>query len=107
MALKPFNHSQTAGMPLIKGQRKLFIVGFSVSAWSILATSKLLLERSDFLYEYILTYRFSQDQLEMYFAKNRSCFGWKNDPTALQFKHALRALLIKNKKESPSTANCF
>ena len=97
----------TAGMPLIKGQRKLFIVGFSVSALSILAISKLLLERSDLPYEYILTYRFSQDQLEMYFAKIRSRFGWNNNPTALQFKYALRALFQKNKIESPSTANCI
>ena len=41
----------TAGMPLMKGQRKLFIVGFSVSALSILAISKLLLEKSDLPYE--------------------------------------------------------
>ena len=41
----------------------------------------------------------------MYFAKIRSRFGWNNNPTALPFKYALRALFLKNKIESPSTAN--
>ena len=43
----------------------------------------------------------------MYFAKIRSRFGWNNNPTALQFKYAIRQLLLKNKVESPSTANCI
>ena len=43
----------------------------------------------------------------MYFAKIRSRFGWNNNPTALPFKYALRALFLKNKIESPSTANCI
>ena len=97
----------TAGMPLIKGQRKFFIVGCLVSALSILTISRLLLERSDLPYECILTYRFSQDQLEMNFAQIRSHFDWNNNPTALQFKHALRALFLKSKIESPPTANCI
>ena len=42
----------------------------------------------------------------MYFSKIRSRFGWNNNPTVLQFKYALRQLLLKNKIESPSTANC-
>ena len=42
----------------------------------------------------------------MFFSKIRSRFGWNNNPTVLQFKYALRQLLMKNKIESPSTANC-
>ena len=73
---------------------------------SILKISKNLLNRPDQPYEYVLTYRFSQDQLEMFFAKIRSRFGWNNNPTVLQLKYAIRQLLLKNKIESPSTANC-
>ena len=58
-------------------------------------------------FKYILTYRFSQDQLEMYFAKIHSRFGWNNNPTALQLKYAIGQLLLKNKIESPSNANCI
>jgi len=68
--------------------------------------SKALLERRETPFEYILTYRFSQDQIEMFFSKIRSRFGWNNNPTVLQFKYALRQLLLKNKFDSPSTANC-
>ena len=94
------------GLPLISGPRKMFVIGFYISALSILNISKNLLQRSETPFEYVLTYRFSQDQLEMYFAKVRSRFGWNNNPTALQFKYAIRQLLLKNKIESPSTANC-
>ena len=91
---------------LIQGPRKTFLVGFCVSAHSILAISKNLLEREESPFEYILTYRFLQDAIEMFFSKIRSRFGWNNNPTALQFKYALRSLLLKSKTESPSTANC-
>ena len=43
----------------------------------------------------------------MFFSKVRSRFGWNNNPTALQFKYALKSLLLKNKIESPCTANCL
>jgi len=68
--------------------------------------SKALLERRETPFEYILTYCFSQDQIEMYFSKIRSRFGWNNNPTVLQFKYALRQVLLRNKIVSPSTANC-
>ena len=43
----------------------------------------------------------------MFFSKVQSRFGWNNNPTALLFKYALRSLLLKNKIESPCTANCL
>ena len=96
----------TSGLPLIQGPRKTFIIGFSISALSIIAISKNLLQGTESPFEYVLTYRFSQDTLEMYFSKIRGRFGWNNNPTALQFKYALRSLLLKNKIEAPTTANC-
>ena len=70
----------TAGTPIIKGPRKTFVLGFTISALSM-SISKALLERTETLFEYILTYHFSQDQIEMYFSKIRSCYGWNNNPT--------------------------
>jgi hypothetical protein len=81
---------------LVDGRRKTFILGFAVSANSILAMAKKLLSREHNKFEYVLTYRFSQDQVEMYFSKIRSRLGWNNNLNALQFKWALRALLQKN-----------
>ena len=85
-----------AGQLLIHGRRKCFIVGLAVSAVSILKISRKLLERPDSPLEYILINCFSQDKQEMFFSKIRSCFGWNNNPTVLEFKYALRSLLLKN-----------
>ena len=93
------------GIKLVKGPRKTFIVGFALSSNSILSLAKCLLQREYNTFEYLLTYRFSQDQLEMFFCKIRSRLGWNNNPNALQFKWALRALLQKNEVTSSKTAN--
>ena len=96
----------TAGIPLIKGPRQRCVIGFSMSALSIIAISKSLLHRESSPFDYIQTYRFSQDTLEMFFSKIRGRFGWNNNPTALHFKYAMRSLLLKNKGEAPNTAYC-
>ena len=91
---------------LVDGPRKTFILGFAVSANSILAIAKKLLSREHNNFKYVLTYHFSQDQIEMFFSKIRARFGWNNNPNALQFKWALRALLQKNQISASEKANC-
>ena len=94
------------GIKLVNGPRKTFIVGFAFSSKSILAIARNLLTRNYNQFKYVLTYRFSQDQLEMFFSKIRSRFGWNNNPIAFQFKWALRALLLKNQVSPSTNANC-
>jgi hypothetical protein len=94
------------GVKLIDGLRKAFILGFALSSKSILALAKHLLTRNYNQFEYVLTYRLSQDQLQMFFSTIRSRLGWNNNPNALQFKWALRALLQKNQVAASPTANC-
>jgi hypothetical protein len=94
------------GVKLIDGPRKTFILGFAVSSKSIMALAKELLTRTHNKFDYVLTYRFSQDQLEMFFSKIRSRLGWNTNPNALQFKWALRALLQKNQVMAAETGNC-
>ena len=96
-----------ASIPIIKGPRKKFVLRFTISALSIIEISKALLERRETPCEHIFTYRFSQDQIEMYFSKIRSRFGWNNSLTVLQFKYALGQLLLKNRIDSASSANCL
>ena len=96
-----------SGVPLAKGPRKIFVIGFCISALSILKISKNHLNRSVLPFEYVITYTFSQDHIELYVSKLRDRFGWNNNPTALQLKYGIRALLLKNKVPSPSTANCL
>ena len=94
------------GVRVVNCPRKTFIQGFAISADSVLAISKELLQRANLSYNYVLTYRFLQDPLEMFFSKIRSWLGWNNNPNALQFKYALRSLLLRNSIECPTTANC-
>ena len=89
-----------------QGRRKTFIVCSLTSAKSILAISRSLLSRGSNSFSYVMSYRFSQDALEMFFSKTRGRLGWNNNPNALQFKHAIRALLLRNNVEAPNTANC-
>ena len=95
-------------MKIICGPRKTYVQGFGISAKSILAISQELILRDSNPYSYILTYKLSQDTLEMFFSKVRGRLSWNNNPNALQIKYALRALLLKNKVaiECPATANC-
>ena len=60
---------------LLRGRRRAFIVGFITSAKSVLAISKDLLYRENNPFQYVLTYKFSQDPLDMFFSKIKGRFG--------------------------------
>ena len=57
-------------------------------------------------YKYVMTYKFSQDHLELLFNKIHGYCSWNNNPDVLQFKYALRRLLIRNSIQSSKTGNC-
>ena len=54
---------------------------------------------------YLLTYKLSQDHLELFFSAVRSRGGHNNNPTALQFKTAYKRLLMRHHIQS--TGNCM
>jgi len=58
-------------------------------------------------YKYMLTYKFSQDHLEMFFSKIRQRFGNNNNPNALELRTALKQILLKNSISSSNAANCI
>ena len=106
--IKTFKFLKDAnGLPLISGPWQIFVIGFYISALSILSISKNLLQWSEIQFKYGLTDHISQNQLEMHCAKVRTCFGWNSSSTALQFKYAIRQLLLKNKTESPLLLTAF
>ena len=92
------------GNVMYKGRRKTFIVGFLTTVKSFIAISHKLLSREDNRFEYVLTYRFSQDALEMFFCKIRGQYGWNNNPNVLEIQYALRAILLKKQHRSPSNS---
>lgn len=56
---------------------------------------------------YIPTYKFSQDHLEMLFSVIRSHGGCNNNPTANQFKTALKKIISHAELSIPTTGNCI
>lgn len=89
---------------LCAGRRKAFIVGFVAAVKSIfqIANNILLVP----CFKYLMTYRFSQDHLELFFAQVRRRYSWNNNPNVLQFKAAMKSLLVKNSISASVKANC-
>ena len=55
--------------------------------------SKPLQESCNF---FILTYKFSQDLLELFFCALHACGGFNNNPTAQQFRAAYKKLFLRS-----------
>ena len=82
------------------------IWGFVFSIESNVSIVKDLLTHTFCPYQYVLTYKFSQDHIELLFNKLRQRCGWNNNPNVLQFKYALRQIIIRNSIEPSQTGNC-
>jgi hypothetical protein len=92
---------------LCRGSRKRAVVGFVVSIKSILEVSKKLLTRVENPFSYVLTYRFSQDLLELLFNKLRGKCGRNNNPSAIEFINMMKNVWHENLLKSTSTGNCI
>lgn len=91
------------GQHLWKSKRKTFIIGFATAVKSTLAIAKDLLMNHNF--KFILTYKFSQDAIELFFGFMRGKFGHNNNPNCLEFKNALKSILLHNSIKM-SSGNC-
>lgn len=56
---------------------------------------------------YLLTYKLSQDYLEIFFSSIRDCGGFNNNSNALQLKSAYKRLLIHNEFREFKNGNCL
>jgi len=65
---------------------------FILDIESITSLADELLEERQF--KYFLTYRTSQDHIELLFGKIRQRGGWNNNPTTIQFCSALKTILM-------------
>ena len=93
------------GQKLVLGRRKTAWMGFIITIDSVLEISHKLLVSADTPFRYVCTYKLSQDHLEMLFSRVRRRGGWNNNPNCLQFKWALRAILLKNRIMPSKNAN--
>ncbi|KAL4090577.1 hypothetical protein QTP88_025382 [Uroleucon formosanum] len=91
------------GEYLWKSKRKTFIIGLATALKSTLAIAKDLLANHSF--KFILTYKFSQDAIEIFFGFMRGKFWHNNNPNCLEFKNALKSILLHNSIKM-SFGNC-
>jgi len=66
--------------------------------------TKLFTENLNF--KYILTYYFSQDHIELLFGRIRQRYGANNNPNVIQFKTAIKQILLKNAITCSTNNNC-
>lgn len=88
------NNSFLNGIPLLKSKRKTGFLGFLICVNSLKNYYYEYIENTSPLLKYIISYKFSQDHLEMFFSIIRSKGGFNNNPTARQFEATYRKLLI-------------
>ena len=81
------------GKKVSSGKRKIGVIGFVLNIDSLLGLAKQLLLGHTPVQKYLLTYKLSQDHLELFFSAVRQRGGWNNNPSAMHFASAYRALL--------------
>ena len=94
----------TLGKPMYTSRRKTGFIGFLVEIDSIQSIFSDLVEKEAPM-NYILTYKFSQDHLELFFGAIRSSGGFNNNPTVQQFTAAYKRLLLRSSVEG-CNGNC-
>ena len=95
------------GVPLLKTRRKTFVQGFIIAATSVKRMALYLLTFGEDPFIYVLTYKLSQDHLELLFSCCRSSNGFCNNPTVRQLVSALKRILLRSSLMASSHANCM
>ena len=81
-------------IPLVQSGRKTGFIGFITNVDSLIYLYKSLIVPQPPALKYLLTYKLSQDHLELFFGKIRSSLGANTNPTVSQFTSAYKKNLI-------------
>ena len=85
-----------SGKPAYKSPRKVGFIGFLMAIKSVQGIFNDYIEAQGAPLEYLLTYKLSQDHLELFFCSTRQANGFNNNPTASQFIATYKRLLLRN-----------
>ena len=85
-------------------KRRTFIIGLRTAANSFIGVAKFTFNKFPNS-KYILAYKLGQDHIETLFSKIRSKSGFNNNPDVLNFKSALKSLLVKSDISANPNAN--
>jgi hypothetical protein len=87
--------SDESGRKLIHSKRKTGFLGLIINIHSFTFLFETLVESKKL--NYLLTYKASQDHVELFFCAIRSRLGANNNPTSAEFKSAYKRLLTHHK----------
>lgn len=90
------------GEQILKRQRKTGFIGFIICLTNLLA----LYEQIQTDMNYLLSYKLSQDHLEVFFSAMRSRGGFNNNPNAIQFRSAYKRVLVRHQVDGSMYGNC-
>ena len=85
---------------MVFSRRKTGFIGFLVAIKSIEGIFCEWVEPENSPLRYLLTYKLSQDHLELFFGAIRCCGGFNNNPTSRQFTAAYKRLLLRSSIQS-------
>ncbi|KAL3212129.1 hypothetical protein MRX96_000772 [Rhipicephalus microplus] len=85
-----------SGVPIFRTPRRTPFLGFLATIESVIGLASALLLSDNAPLRYFLTYKLSQDHIELFFAAVRSKEGWNNNPTVSQFVAAYKRLVTHN-----------
>jgi hypothetical protein len=86
--------SDLRGTKMVDTPRKTAFLGFMMDIHLLKFLYKKLVKTGKM--KYLLTYKLSQDHLELFFCALRGRLGANNNPTAQEFKYAYKRLLLHN-----------
>ena len=87
-------------------QRKTDFVGLLCDIASVRHLVQTLVMCDNPSLKYLLTYKLSQDHLELFFGAVRQRGGWNNNPTSGQFVAAYKRLLVRHQIVRVEHGNC-
>ena len=93
------------GQTMTSTKRTTLFIGFMTAILSVSAMYKELVSSKEGPLKYLLTYKLSQDHLELFFGAVRSAGGCNNNPTVRQFVAAYKRLLMRHQIKG-ANGNC-
>lgn len=91
---------------VLKSNRKTGFIGFLINIQNLQNIfNDYVCEKK--ILDYILSYKLSQDHLEIFFSAVRSRGGFNNNPTAKQFESIFKRLLIHSEIKGSSEGNAI
>lgn len=92
-------------VPVVFTQRKTGFLGFLIGIESVLGMYKRYISGDTPLLKYLLTYKLSQDHLEIFFSAIRSAGGSNNNPNCRQFEAIYKRLLLHTEIKGAESGN--